>query len=490
MRRAIAIVLTFAATVAAIAVATGAGDSGGDYRVRAIFDNAAFVIPGEDVKIAGVRVGAVAAVDVTADNRAAVTLAIDDPGFQDFRTDARCTIRPQSLIGEKFVECSLTGPHPAGEALPAELRPIPAGRPGAGDRLLPVERTDTPVDLDLVNSAMRRPYTERLTIILNELGTGLAGRGAEVNEIIRRANPALRETGEVLALLARQNRALADLARDSDTVLAPLARERERVGSFIANAGDVAQATAERRRDLAAGVRALPAALREIRPTLARLSDFAASATPVLADLRPVAPDVSRFLRELGPFSRDAIPALDTLGDAARRGTPAVRDARPVVARLRALAGDLRPLGQTLAAVLESFRRNDGIERLADYLFFQVAAINGFDSLGHYLRASLIVNSCSNYTTIPVSGCEARFETDEPADADATAAAARAGAGGDRVLARTARVLAGEPAADVLGKRSRKRNERLTETALRAARGERVGADASSMLLDYLLGSD
>ena len=328
----------------------------------------------------------------------------------------------------------MTGPHPAGEPLPPQLREIPDGEPGAGDRLLPVQRTDTPVDLDLVNTAMRRPYAERLTIILNELGTAVAGRGRELNEIIRRANPALRETSEVLALLGRQNRVLADLARDSDTVLAPLARDRERVGSFVANAGDVAQATAERRSDLEADIRRLPAALREIRPTMTQLSGFGGLATPVLADLRPIAPDLSRFLAELGPFAQAATPALETLGDAARRGTPAVRDARPIVARLRTLSGELRPVGSTLAAILESFQRNEGIERLADYLFFQVAAINGFDSLGHYLRANLIVNSCSSYTTIQVSGCEARFETDEPA---ATASAANS----DPVLARTARVL-------------------------------------------------
>ena len=32
-----------------------------------------------------------------------------------------------------------------------------------------------------------------------------------------------------------------------------------------------------------------------------------------------------------------------------------------------------------------------------DYLFFQAAAVNGFDSFGHYLRAGLIVNQCSTY---------------------------------------------------------------------------------------------
>ena len=44
------------------------------YEVRAIFDNAGFVIPGEDVKIAGVKVGKVKSLDVTEDFKAAVVL--------------------------------------------------------------------------------------------------------------------------------------------------------------------------------------------------------------------------------------------------------------------------------------------------------------------------------------------------------------------------------------------------------------------------------
>ena len=43
--------------------AAGGGDDG--YRVRAIFDNASFVIPGEDVRVAGVTVGSIADVDLT-----------------------------------------------------------------------------------------------------------------------------------------------------------------------------------------------------------------------------------------------------------------------------------------------------------------------------------------------------------------------------------------------------------------------------------------
>ena len=68
--------------------------------------------------------------------------------------------------------------------------------------MLPLENTSSPVDLDLINNIMRLPYRERLAILINEFGTALAGRGAELNEVIHRANPALRETDKVLKILA------------------------------------------------------------------------------------------------------------------------------------------------------------------------------------------------------------------------------------------------------------------------------------------------
>src|SRR3954447_4123098 len=110
MRRIALVTLLLAGVTVLAVVGTGAsdGDDGGDYKVRAIFDNAGFVIPGEDVKVAGVKVGTFDAVDVTDDFKAAVVLDISDAGYQDFRQDASCIVRPQSLIGERFVECELT----------------------------------------------------------------------------------------------------------------------------------------------------------------------------------------------------------------------------------------------------------------------------------------------------------------------------------------------------------------------------------------------
>jgi phospholipid/cholesterol/gamma-HCH transport system substrate-binding protein len=443
----IALGLLIVATLAAFYLVSR--DETESYRVRAIFDNAGFLIQGEDVKVAGVKVGSIEEIEVTPEFKAAVVMKIDDPGYQDFRTDAKCIVRPQSLIGEKFVECEPTQARAVGEEAPGELRVIEEG-PGEGQRLLPVENTERSVDLDLLNNTLREPYRQRLSIIVNELGIGLAGRGEDLDDVIRRANPALKELDELLRMLAKQNDDLESLAVDGDTIMAPLARERERVSSSIENMSAVAEATAERRDDLEANFERLPTFLRELRPTMTRLGALADEMTPVLSDLGDVAPDINRFLLELGPFSQAGIPALDSLGEAGKIGTPAVRNSVPVVKDLRQFAKAARPVGETLADVLVSFRRNDGIERAMDYIFFQAAAVNGFDSFGHYLRAGLIVNQCSTYATEPVGGCSANFRS-------ATASAAGADSmPRDAMLAATMRALRGlDPRKPQKGSRGR-----------------------------------
>jgi ABC-type transporter Mla subunit MlaD len=474
-------------------VALGAPDDDGGYRVRAIFDNVAAAVPGEDVKVAGARVGSIASMDVTADNKAAVVLEIETPGFDRFRQDARCTIRPQSLIGEKFVECS------PGSAAAPPLREIPEGEPGEGQHLLPVENTSSPVDLDLVNNVLRRPYAERLSILLAELGTGVAGRGDDLNEVIHRANPALRETDRVLATLARQNDVLADLARDSDTVLAPLARERERVSGFIEEANATGEATAERSADIERSLQRLPRVLPELRATLWELGRFSEETTPVVRDLGAAAPDLNRFLRELGPFSREAIPALRSLGEATDVGGPALDRSRPLLTDLRGLATELRPLAGDLDVLTASLDETGGIERLMDYLFFQTTAINGFDGISHFLRAGLIVNTCSVYAIEPAPGCSANF-TRQEASASATGggapdprlAATRSAlrdAGNGNGAGSRAEPIERKPMAGPESPRRRQARERGVDR-VRAGGRPPAPRDPRAQVLDYLLGND
>jgi phospholipid/cholesterol/gamma-HCH transport system substrate-binding protein len=494
MRRVATVTLLLA--VAAAAMLTAGAGKGGTYKVRAIFDNAGFVIGGEDVKVAGVKVGKIDSLDVTHDFKAVVVLDIQDPGYQDFRSDARCQVRPQSLIGEKFVECSPTQKRAVDAPAPPSLKRIDKG-PGKGQYLLPVQNTSKAVDLDLINDIMRLPYRQRLSLIVSELGTGLAGRGTELNQVVRRADPALQEVDKVLALLASQNKTLSDLARNSDTTLAPLARERKHVSSFIVHSSKVAQATAERRADLGNDIERLPTFLRELKPTMRRVGALSDEMTPVLSDLGDVAPDVNRLLLQLGPFSKAGIPALKSLGKAGEVGIPAMRDARPVVADLRRLGKIARPVGKTARLVLESFKKGRGVERALDYAFYQVAAVNGFDSFGHYLRARLILNTCSRYYTEPVSGCSSKFAATAT---QAAVSASAAGASDDPVLQRTSAALAGKnpdsvaPAPKTPAPQRRKAPvapaPAKAPSSPTTSNNAKSGAAETGPLMDYLFGKD
>ncbi len=446
MKRILSLLVLAAAVVLVSLVGTGASDStGSSYLVDAEFANAFSVIPGEDVKIAGVKVGQIKDLDVTARQTASVLIEITEPGFGDWRSDAECTIRPQSLIGEKFVECTPTQPRAAG----AQAAPPLKTKDLDGDTVavLPIDRTRKPIDLDLVNNTLRLPYRERLTILLNEFGAGVAGRGADLGKIIKTADPALQATDEVLKLIGDQNATLRRLAVDSDTAIAPLARDREKLADFITQARQVSDATASKRVELEANIKRLPTFLRELRPTMDRLGSLADQGTPLLGDLNEVAPDLSRFVRELGPFSQAATPALTSLGDASVTGRTALNKSRPTVRDLKNFAGSSKGLAKDLNELTASLRDTGGIERLMDYAFYQVAAVNGFDQFGHYLRAQLLVNLCSTYAVENDPACTANF-VNEPA-AESRSASLRSVSTDSRrdpYLARTDAVLRGADA--------------------------------------------
>ncbi len=420
-----AAVAVAAAALVLVVFGTGAGDDHkGDYKVRAIFSNAFTVIAGEDVKISGVKVGKISDLEVTKDNKAAVVLDITEPGFKDFRKDATCTIRPQSLIGERFVECTPTQPKAEGDAPAPALQKIQDGD-GKGQYLLPDSQTIKPVDIDLVGNIMRLPYRQRLSIIINELGTGLAANGPQLREAINEANPALEQTDKVLNILAEQNRTLADLAKNGDEVLRPLARDKEQVADFIDKADKTAVASAERRADIEASLQKFPAFLQQLTPTMERLGGLADQMTPVLDDLNSAAPQLNQFIKQLGPFSQAGIPALKSLGDTADVGDQALIKARPIVGDLRDFASQARPLTDNLEALLTSLRTTGGIERLMDFLYFQAASTNGYDSLGHYLRAIFVITNCTTYVTTSNPGCSANFEKSATGSTAARAAKAK-----------------------------------------------------------------
>jgi ABC-type transporter Mla subunit MlaD len=385
------------------------GDEGGGYRVRAIFDNASFVIPGEDVKVAGVKVGKIDDVDLTRDNKAAVVLLIDDPAFQPFRRDAHCQIRLQSLIGEQYVECEPTRPHKGGTPLAKPLPEIESG-PGEGQHLLPVDNNTTPVAVDLINDIYRYPQREGWRLIINELGAGLAGNGPRLRAAVRRANPALKEFDRVIAILAGQDRLLARLVDESDAVLKPWAARRKQTAGFIDHAGATAVAAAERGEDIERNFQKLPPFLRELRPTADRLAGFADQMTPALNSLGAKAPAINETVARLGPFVDAATPAVTSLGDFAERGRSVFPAIRPLIGDLHELSQPLRPLSGDLADLSTSFDDSGGVEELMRLIFFYTNAVNGEDAVGHYVRSGLNLSACVRGGR-PTGGCESDFES-------------------------------------------------------------------------------
>lgn len=438
--------LLAAAVVAAVVVVVllvsgGSGSSG--YRVRAIFDNGAFMVSGEQVRVAGANVGEIEEVNVTMPGepvaykngkavekpgKAIIVMSITDPGFQDFRRDASCLIRPQSLIGEKFVDCRPTLPRAPGTEPPPPLKQIPDGQPGAGEYLLPLGNNGTSVDPDLINDIQTLPYAQRFRLIFNELGAGLAGRGEDIEVLVKRANPVLRDVDRAFGILSAQRNQLAQLASDSEEILRPLSRERSHVAGFISNAGAAAQASAEKGPELEEALQKFPTFLREFRQTMVSLKSFSDAGTPVFEDFGTAAPSLTDATETLTPFSESLTVALKSLGNAGEASGPIFAEADPVVRKAATLAKSGVVPTTELAKLFVNLKQTGGWDGLTELIYNSAASINGFDNHGHFSRTRVTLSTCLEYSARSAGteggGCAARFNGPGVAEGEASTSGA------------------------------------------------------------------
>jgi virulence factor Mce-like protein len=412
LRRLLSILFVVAVCGAAV-VLVGASDDSSDKPTYTIqFDNAFGLVEGGDFRVAGVRAGSTKSFDIAQTKSGAakgeVEVEVTEPGVGAFRADASCDIKPQSLIGEYYVDC----------------QPGTSPRKLAEGATISYRQTTSTIPIDLVNNILRRPAKERLRMIITELGTGLAGRPDDLAAVVRRAHPGLRETSKVLKILGDQNRVIQNFIVDSDTVIKELAGNRKDVVRFVQTAGDAAEASASRRGELQETFARLPGFLDELRPTMRRLGEVADEQTPLLADLERAAPDFNTFIRQLEPFARNSRPALRALGRASAVGTRAFERGAQEVRVLRQLAADApaaaKPLRQFLETLDSRERAIDddprgkvdgpipsdpsygggrggftGFEAIGNYAFWQTLSLNGFDAIGHVLRIAITAGGCS-----------------------------------------------------------------------------------------------
>jgi virulence factor Mce-like protein len=409
VRRALAVLLIVAAAAAA-AGATGPGDDDA-YLLRVVFDNGSGLRTGMDVRVSGIEIGSLRSVELDQSRpelpRAVAVIDVEDASAARFRRDASCAIRSATLLGDRFIDCKLTRPREPGSQPP----PLPEVEvDGERQHLMRIGQTSSPVDPDLMLDVFRLPVRQRLSIIINELGAGLAGNGAALRAAVRRADPALFQLDRTLGILSTQRRALARLADSSDRVLAPLAREREHLAGFVTHGDRLFESVAERRAALRETFRRLPAFLRELRPTLAELRGLAGEAGPVLGDLDAAAAKLSEATVALEPGARAGTRGLRALGDAAAPQAEGWRDGEPLLEELARLTPVARPVWSDLEQLLDSLDRGGGFQRLVEAPTAVALTANGFDEYGYYARANAVITTCTSYVVKRTATCVGTFE--------------------------------------------------------------------------------
>jgi virulence factor Mce-like protein len=321
------------------------------YKLNAEILNAAKLVPGNEVRAGGFRVGVVdniTAVRRTVKGRERVVARLElklDKKIEPLSVDTRVGVRPRSALGLKYVE----------------LVPGHAKRTFATGDTVPLRNAaPTAPELEDVLSTFAPRTRSDAQKSLVGFGDAFAGRGEQINTTIRELKPFLDRLEPVMRNLSDPKSELRNLV----PALAAAAAQAAPVAEVQARLfGDLADTFAALNRDPAA----LQSTLDESPRTLAAATASFRVQTPFLADFA----DVSRRLQ---PGAAELRRALPLLNGALRAGVPAFRRTPELGQRvdqlLQALA-DLSENPNTLLS-LRDLRRalqvtRPAIEQIAPY---------------------------------------------------------------------------------------------------------------------------
>jgi virulence factor Mce-like protein len=310
-----------ALTLVAVAVFFGftkANPFANPYEIKAAFKNVNDLKPRSPVRIAGVNVGKVKAVEpIEGGTGAIVTMEIKDEG-RPVHADARAKVRPRIFLeGNYFVD----------------LNPGSASAPAMdeGDTI-PVQNTAAPVQFGQFLEMLQNDTREDLRTVFREYGKALDGPGGRgFNRSIRYWEPAFKNSAIVGdATRGIEEHDLSNYLRGARRVAEGLDRDPEALKGLVTNLAITATAFADEQENLSATIRELPRTLRTGRRAFAAL--------------REAFPPVRRLARAMLPTVRTSGPALDAQ-------LPLVRQLRRLVspAELQGLVRDLRPTVPALA---------------------------------------------------------------------------------------------------------------------------------------------
>jgi phospholipid/cholesterol/gamma-HCH transport system substrate-binding protein len=300
------------------------------FQLKAVFENAPPIHKGQAVRIAGVDVGKVSAVEGKGGDSPAVvvTMKLEDEALP-IHKDARIKVRPRLFFeGNLFFE----------------VRP---GTPEAGDvedgDTIPLSQTSAPVQLDQVLGTLDTDTREDLQKLLVGYGDAINGKpqpgedadqdpdtkgetaGKSLNDTYEYAAQSLRG-GAILndATLGTEMHDLSKLIGSQQRIFAALSSREGSLKDLITNFNITMGALAAEEANLRATIRELPQVLEAARPAL--------------DNLNAAFPSTRAWALEMIPGVRETPATIDA-------GFPWIRQVRPLVSpqELQGLLDDLQP---------------------------------------------------------------------------------------------------------------------------------------------------
>lgn len=200
------VVTTLATTVLAITI--GNISFAGREEYHAEFVDATGVVKGDDIRIAGVKVGSVTEVEVIDRDRAKVTFAVDNG--TEITEATQASIRYRNLVGQRFI--ALT--QDIGDATPLEE-----------GGTIPVERTSPALDLTVLFNGFKPLFQALSPDDINQLSYEIVqvfqGQGGTLESL-------LGHTASVTSTLAARDRVIGQLLDNLDYALDHVAdRDRQ-----------------------------------------------------------------------------------------------------------------------------------------------------------------------------------------------------------------------------------------------------------------------
>ncbi len=270
------------------------------YAMEGTFTQASGLRNGDEVKLAGVRVGRVTGIHADRDEGLVRVEWVINDGV-DIREDAKADIALETLLGSKYIRIRDAA---EGDELMADLprarRVIPYQECGSDG--LCVERTTTPEDVfDITREATDRieaTDNDRLNKLIGQLAGITEGKRATLTDLIN-------GIGDVSVAISEREGKLADLLDQADELSATLASKDRTLIRLIDSSKVLLDFLVERRSQLAdalgAGSDAVRALSRLIEANRAQLDAILDDLAPTLATVDRNLPDLNRALAVAGP---------------------------------------------------------------------------------------------------------------------------------------------------------------------------------------------